>query len=160
MFKKNKIPAFISKHILFVWIVVFFCILTILTVFSYFNYKPMMSLLHKYKLIPVKEQLTEMYINSHLTLPESLEANEIATASFTLHNLEYKDEIYKYVITQSDSETKQIISSGSAKLSHDQYRSFDFSFFISSPEAKTKIEISLPEKDQQIHFWVNNNYGR
>lgn len=116
----------------------------------------LIPLLAKDSLLPQDESYTELYLNNHLDLPKELLPDQVATASFTIHNVEHKKMNYHYVISRSIDQDKEIIVSGSAVLADNQSESIAFDYTVATKEPKTKIEILLPEKRQSIHFWINN----
>lgn len=116
------------------------------------------AFLRSYSLLPELVPFTELYIEDHRNLPANLSQEQVATASFTIRNREGKDISYPFIITREYSDTATVIGSGEARISSGASKNIIFSFAVASPEAKTKIEVSLPDQDQRVHFWVNNNY--
>lgn len=111
--------------------------------------------LRKYKLLPEPERFSELYLENHLQLPKSYVRGGNNSFTFTVHNVEHKPMKYEYVVDAISTESARIITKGSFELEHDAYKSVTAR--IASPEAatRTKINISLENKDQSIHFWVD-----
>ena len=114
------------------------------------------NLLQHYKLLPTEQSYTELYIDSHQTLPNYLAPGREATASFTIRNYEHTNKNYKFIITSTLKNKTNVIGSGSAMLKHNESKDLDFHYYVATTEPKTKIEIALPQEKQAIHFWVNN----
>ncbi|MFW5703295.1 MAG: hypothetical protein ACOCXQ_00480 [Patescibacteria group bacterium] len=123
------------------------------------NYQQqILSLMNQYKLLPQPERFTELYLNEHLNLPTIVAEDQIASASFTIHNKEHRKVTYPFVVKQQVDDFHEIIGSGEAELRQDEQITIPFKFALASPEAKTKIEIALLNTNQTVHFWVNNIY--
>jgi hypothetical protein len=99
------------------------------------------------------ETFTELYFEDHSNLPKTIEKYKEYSFSFTIHNLEYKDVEYPYIVyLQSDSD-KIILDSGKLSLKNDEYKSQKEDFGpLESPRAKVVVE--LTNKNQQIDFWM------
>ncbi len=122
----------------------------------YYNREKLVAIFHTYKLIPLSERYTELYIGNHDSLPLILEPEQVATASFTIHNKEGQTYSYSYLVTGETGAEKQIVASGSARIQNNEWISIPFTVQVATTEPKTKYTIALPEKQQSVHFWVNN----
>ncbi|CAN5239721.1 hypothetical protein BH09PAT2_BH09PAT2_01370 [soil metagenome] len=113
------------------------------------------ALMNKYKLLPQPERLTELYLEDHTHLPTTYKRGPNNRFKFTIHNLEHEQFTYDYVVSAVSTESARIIDKGTFTLEHDGYKTIQER--ISTPEAvqRTKINISLENKDQSIHFWVD-----
>jgi hypothetical protein len=99
------------------------------------------------------EAFTELYFEDHNNLPKTIEKGKEYSFSFTIHNLEYKDVEYPYIVyLQIDSE-KVILDSGKLSLRNDEYKSQEEDF---GPlyNLRTQIVVELPNENQQIDFWM------
>lgn len=128
--------------------------LVIFAVFAFDN-SAVETALRKHKLLPEPERFTELYLENHLRLPKAYVRGGNNSFTFTVHNLEHKPMHYEYVVDAISTESARLITKGSFELEHDAYKSITAR--IASPEAavRTKINISLENKDQSIHFWVD-----
>jgi len=97
---------------------------------------------------------TELYFEDHLNLPGKIEIGKGQSFKFTIHNLEYRDTTYKYEINAVDDKEDVILSSGSATLSHDEYKTINESFVSATASGRTKIEVLLVDQNQSIDFWM------
>jgi hypothetical protein len=127
-----------------------------LAIYFLFIYNKQDGILQKLNLLPKEESYTELFIDDHQTLPNYLAPGRVATASFTLRNYEHKNEHYKFLITKTLGKDTETIGSGSADVAHNQTKSIEFHYGVATTEAKTRIEVLLPEKKQSIHFYVNS----
>ena len=100
------------------------------------------------------ETFTELYFEDHLDLPQKIELRKNQFFRFTIHNLEYQDMTYKYEIRAIDDKESRTLSSKSASLTHDEYKTFYQSFNLATSSGRMKIQVSLVNKDQPIHFWM------
>lgn len=121
------------------------------------NIPTIKNLLTQYHLLPEPEKLTELYFEKHLELPNRIEIGKEQKFSFTIHNLEYAETIYAYNISSQDNENLTEIASGEAKLAHEEFKTFDITYQLATASGRTKVSVTLPEQDQQIHFWLEEN---
>ncbi len=111
--------------------------------------------LRKHKLLPEPERFTELYLENHLRLPKTYVRGGNNSFTFTVHNLEHKPMKYDYVVEAVSTESARFITKGSFELEHDAYKSVKARIASSEAAQRTKINISLENKDQSIHFWVD-----
>ncbi len=57
----------------------------------------MYAVLYELRLVPLEERVTELYFTDSATLP--VRSDRPATFSFTIHNREGRDMVYRYTIT-------------------------------------------------------------
>ncbi len=113
------------------------------------------SILNTYHLLPEPEKFSELYFERHMELPQTSNQNEQIPFRFTLHNLENKVMEYKYQITaETTSSGKLLLDEGFIRLAHNDMKTIDANPMISSVSGRTKIEVSLPDQQQNIHFWT------
>ncbi len=111
--------------------------------------------MNQHKLLPQPERLTELYLEDHLRLPKAYMRGQRNAFTFTVHNLEHEPVTYEYVVSAESTESARIISEGSFTLEHDGYKSIEERIASTESALRTKINISLENKDQSIHFWVD-----
>jgi hypothetical protein len=82
--------------------------------------------------------------------------NMESDASDFVHNVEYKPMDYTYEMTATATDGATLdLAKGSFYLKHDEYKVSSESFKLATGSGRTKVEISLVNKRQRIHFWVN-----
>ena len=96
------------------------------------------------------ETFTELYFTDHLSLPKQIKQGVPYYFEFTVHNLEYKDFTYVYEVTADTL----ILENGQFSLKHDETKTIPITFRISQPFERTKITVNLVNKNQPIHFWI------
>jgi hypothetical protein len=102
------------------------------------------------------ETLTELYFEDHTNLPKQIELGKVQTFKFTVHNLEYQNMTYAYEVGVADDETSRALASGSATLSHNQFKTIPVSYTLSSASGRTKIQVTLQGRNQSIGYWMEN----
>ena len=124
--------------------------------------------LYDWKLTPRPERLTELYFTDHTNLPSTYSVGEKQTVDFTIHNLEYRDAEYSYVITVSseDGMVQREINGNPFTLVHDEFREISLDFVPVDLGTRSKVTVTLDydgiafgEDDpspqtQSIHYWV------
>jgi hypothetical protein len=81
--------------------------------------------LNDWKLIPQPEKVTELYFDDSTNLPTAYNPGVSQSFSFTIHNIEYQNEDYRYIVTEqgnTNSNARTLIS-GSINLKQNQYKS-------------------------------------
>lgn len=111
--------------------------------------------MHQHKLLPQPERFTELYLEDHLNLPKTYSRGRDATFKFTVHNVEHEQVTYEYLVSATSTESARIIDRGSFTLAHDAYKTIGQKIASTEAQQRTKINISLENKDQSIHFWVD-----
>ena len=111
--------------------------------------------MQSYQLLPQPEQLTELYFDNHLRLPQNLDTDQTATSSFTIRNLEHEPVRYPYLVTASSAAEQSIIASGEVQLNHMEQESIPFTVQVASAGARTEIEVMLLNSGQSIRFFIN-----
>ncbi len=100
---------------------------------------------------PEPESFTELYFNDHQNLPKY--SQDSYNFSFTIHNLENKDINYKYQVLVDD----KIALFNTIEIKDKENITIPVSIKIDKDFKKAKIQVLLPEKQQEIHFWVKYN---
>jgi len=100
------------------------------------------------------ETFTELYFENHINLPKKIQSEKKQAFTFTIHNLEYKNMNYRYAVNALIDKDVVLLSSGSATLAHDAYKSIDESYTLATTSARIKIEVLLIDQDQPISFWL------
>jgi len=98
---------------------------------------------------PEPERFTELYFNNHQDL-DKYSRDGKHEFSFTVHNLEGEDKDYEYEIKVND----RVVRSSSLFVKSEGKVRVNENIQLNIPFDKIKIEVSLPEKNQEIHFWV------
>lgn len=130
--------------------------IAILTLFILYNGR-IVTFLSDNKLLPMNEALTELYFEDYNKLPIAGKSGAPYTFRFTIHNMENKTMDYSYNVTQHSASTNEIIKSGSLSLQNNELKMLDTTFTLASDSARTRISVHLINKNQEIHFWVNNS---
>lgn len=132
---------------------------TILFLLVFIDKNAVIAFLNKHNLLPQPERFTELYFEDHETLPKQIIATEEADFKFTVHNLEYEPFTYDYKVEAISTQESKLLDQGSFTLEHDTYKTLANTISTSTEEAniRTKINVSLENKNQSIHFWVNSN---
>lgn len=105
------------------------------------------------------ETFTELYFTDHLNLPKEIELEVPYFFEFTTHNLEYEDFTYVYEVTMNGGENTVVFDKGQFTLKHDEERTIPVTFHISQLTGRTKITVNLVNKNQPIHFWLEQGGG-
>lgn len=111
----------------------------------------------EYKLLPQPEKFTELYLENHLQLPKTYQRGKSNAFAFTVHNLEHEPMKYEYVVEAIATESSRLIDRGSFELKHDEYKTISERIASTEAQQRTKINISLENKDQSIHFWIDKS---
>jgi hypothetical protein len=112
------------------------------------------------------ETFTELYFENHTELPLLIASpNEFTwyknpntnlyQFSFTIHNLENKDMVYKYEVYSFEDE-QIIIDQGNVLIKNNQSKTITENFTLPSDALRTKVTVNLINKNQQISFWVED----
>ena len=113
--------------------------------------------LNDWKLLPQPEKLTELYFNNSSHLPSTYSPETPQGFSFTIHNLQYQDEVYSYVVTEqnNDSTQSQTLTQGTIHLSQNQTRLTPISITPTDLGPRAKITVQLLGFNQSIDYWVD-----
>lgn len=107
-------------------------------------------------LLPREESYTELYIENHTELPVQMDEDTIATASFTIRNMEQTEVTYPYEIAEHVNGERVVFSSGESKVVNQELKSIPFEYKGTTPYAEKRIEVTLLNKNQSIYFWITN----
>jgi len=105
------------------------------------------------------EPLTELYFTQHLELPKTIEVNKTYNFSFSVHNLEYEPIIYKYEVTGEYNNKTVQFDINSIGLDNNQTKTIDETFKINEHFDRAKISVNLLNRQEVIHFWVDEKYS-
>ena len=130
--------------------------IAILTLFILYNGR-IVTFLSDNKLLPMNEALTELYFEDYNRLPIAGKSGAPYAFRFTIHNMENKTMDYSYNVTQQSGSTNEIIRTGSLSLQNNELKTLESTFTLASGSARTRISVNLINKNQEIHFWVNNS---
>ena len=100
------------------------------------------------------ETFTELYFEDHLSLPKKVTLFKENNFKFTIHNLENKDMVYIYEVYIDLNREKQMIDKNSVIIKNNEYKTISEDFAITVPTQRVKVVINLIGKNQQIHFWM------
>lgn len=115
------------------------------------------ALTNTIKALPLRKQpetFTELYFTDHLNLPKEIELETPYSFEFSVHNQEHQDFTYTYEVTTNNQESTQVIVEGLFFLEHNEKKTIPVTFQISPPFERIKITVNLVNKNQPIHFWV------
>lgn len=101
------------------------------------------------------ETFTELYFEDHINLPKTIKKHEEYSFIFTIHNLEYKDMEYPYVVYLETIDKKIILNQGIVSLKDGEYKSARVDFGPLK-NIRMKIVVELVGRNQQIDFWMEN----
>jgi hypothetical protein len=106
--------------------------------------------------IPIgKEPLTELYFENHTTLPATARINATYPFSFVIHNLEYEKVDYNFIVAIEYGNKSMIRSNRSVELGNNQTARITSDFKIAEPFTRARIAVSLANRSEAIHFWVD-----
>lgn len=99
------------------------------------------------------ETFTEVYFEDHTNLPKTIKKHEEYSFVFTIHNLEYKDMKYSYIVFLQRDNQKIILDQGNLNLKDNEFKSVKEDFGPLK-NLKAKIVVEIINKNQQIDFWM------
>ena len=105
------------------------------------------------------ETFTELYFEDHINLPKTINRHEEYSFAFTIHNLEYKDMEYPYVVYLETIDKKIILDQNKISLKNGEYKSVKEDFGPLK-DIRMKIVIELVGRNQQIAFWMEGQNGQ
>jgi len=100
------------------------------------------------------ETFTELYFEDHLSLPDEVALFKENNFKFTIHNLENEDMEYPYEVYIDVNREKNMIDKSSVLIENNEYKTITEDFTITVPMQRAKVVINLINKNQQIHFWM------
>jgi hypothetical protein len=100
------------------------------------------------------EKFSELYFEDHINLPKTIIPLKEYSFTFTLHNLEYQDMVYPYVVYLTTFEKKIILYEGIIRLKHNEYWS-QREDYGPLKSIRMKITVELIDKNQSISFWMD-----
>ena len=147
--KKSKI----NHRKLIVIELIILCICAIIGLYSLANNNP--SIKNAIILATTKkpETFTELYFEDHINLPKTITRWKQYSFTFTIHNFEYQDMDYSYEVYLSRDDQKIKLDEGKINLKADEFTSVDVNFGPLQ-NFRSKIVVELTNKNQSIHFWM------
>ena len=103
------------------------------------------------------ETFTELYFEDHPSLPNKIVLYEKNSFEFTINNLENKDMDYSYEVYIDMNGEKQVIDASSVLIKSDEYKTITVEYTITTPVQRVKVIVNLVGKNQQIHFWMEED---
>ena len=100
------------------------------------------------------ETFTELYFEDHLSLPDEVALFKENNFKFTIHNLENEDMEYPYEVYIDVNREKNMIDKSSVLIENNEYKTITEDFTITVPMQRANVVINLINKNQQIHFWM------
>lgn len=100
------------------------------------------------------ESFTELYFENHTQLSDKITRWQQYSLSFTIHNLEYQEMDYPYVVYLQRDTEKIILSQGSVTLKHDESKTINDTVGPFK-NLRTKIVVKLTNKNQTISYWLD-----
>jgi len=115
---------------------------------------PINRQMHRWKLLPEPERLTELYFTNPNKLPKTYTPGQPQEVSFTVHNLEYRSMNYRYQITQSsqDGQQSQVMNTGAFSLGHDLYHTAAVNIPTVNLGDNVKVEVKLINTNESIDY--------
>ena len=101
------------------------------------------------------ETFTELYFEDHTNLPKTIKKDEKYSFIFTIHNVEYKDIEYSYVVYLQTNDQKTILDQGKFNLKDNEFKSVKEDFTLLE-NLRSKIVVEIINKNQNISFWMDN----
>ena len=151
MHKHNKRLKLIIKAELYV-----LCLLSVLGIILSANSIPSINEAITLATTQKPETFTELYFENHLDLPKTVKPKTPYTFTFTVHNVEYKDMEYSYVVYLQRDDQKIVIDQGSLNLRKDGSQSVKENFGPLK-NIRSKIVVELTNQNQQIDFWLDKS---
>jgi hypothetical protein len=114
--------------------------------------------LNDWKVLPEPEKLTELYFTHPNKLPSSYTPGQPVAVDFTVHDLEYKTENYKYQIIESNNSRSQhrVLGTGSFTLKQNHYRAANVNITTADLGPRVNLEVNLINFNESVDFWVNS----
>jgi len=106
------------------------------------------------------ETFTELYFEEHLSLPNKVTLFKENNFKFTIHNLENKDMEYPYEVYIEVNGERQSIDKNSVLIKNNEYETISEDFTITVPMQRVKVVVNLINKNQQIHFWMGEEWKK
>lgn len=113
------------------------------------------SFTNNLKLVPQKQNLTELYFNNHQSLPNKVNLGQSISFSFTIHNLENLEKDYPYKIHLNSEFNEQVIEQGVVRVHNGAYKTLIQSIPVNYPIKTGQIIVELPGQNQRIHFLIS-----
>jgi len=105
---------------------------------------------------PEKETFTELYFENHENLPKYSNPDNYYSFKFTIHNVENKDFNYTYRISAFQDDKEQIIEENTILIKNNEKETIEKTIKVDVKD-KAKIQVTLTDLDQEIHFFVKSN---
>lgn len=117
-----------------------------------------------YAITQKQESFTELYFENHTELPVLLAAPNqyswyknsstyLYTFSFTIHNLENKDMLYRYEVYSFEN-GRNTIDQGEVFIKNNESKTITENFTLPRDYTRTKVIVNLINKNQHLSFWM------
>jgi len=147
---KNKNRKLIIRIVLVLLII---CLIAV-GIFLLVNYVPSVKEALILATAVKPETFTELYFEDHQSLPNKATLFKENSFKFTIHNLENKDMEYSYEVYIDINGEKQMIDKSSVLIKSNEYKTITADYTITVPFQRAKVIVNLIDKNQQIHFWI------
>jgi uncharacterized membrane protein len=146
----------IRRHAALVFVGLVVIVVILLSVGFYTQIK---NQLNDWKLLPQPERLTELYFTTPNSLASTYVPGQVQKVNFTVHNLEYQTETYRYQIIEEnqDGSKTQTLTSSTFTLSQNQYQSVSFTGPLVDMGANARIVINLPTVHESIDYLLTRS---
>lgn len=132
----------------------------VLTIFLFVIYFTLTKIINKNSLNLYKSFLqrneeggTELYFSDHLNLPKNIEIGKDYPFEFTVRNLEYEKETYKYDVVVSENGNDTIVDSGEFVIENDTTNTISINLSMLTHFVRGKMTVRLMNKNEEISFW-------
>lgn len=122
-------------------------------------HSPIDRQLHRWKLLPEPERLTELYFTQPNSLPKQYVPGQAQTVRFTTHNLEYRTTNYQYRIVETGqaNNQSQTLASGSFTLPQNAYKQETVNISTVDLGSNVKVEVDLMNVNESIDYLLGRS---
>ena len=115
---------------------------------------PLDRQLHRWKLLPEPEKLTELYFTHPNSLPSTYAPGQVLAVNFTTHNLEYQTVDYQYKITEVNqaNNQSQTLATGNFSLKQNEYQRQSVNITTTDMGPHAKVEVELVNVHESIDY--------
>jgi hypothetical protein len=111
--------------------------------------------LHRWKLLPEPEQLTELYFTDHTKLPAVYLPGIPQTLAFTVHNLENQTTTYRYIVEELAPDAQPVLL-GSGSFTVHSNQSHNESIAVTPADVgRAQVRITLQPGNEKINYWMD-----
>jgi uncharacterized membrane protein len=118
--------------------------------------------LNAWKVLPQPERLTELYFTDHTKLPSTYAKGDSQTVAFTVHNLEYRETQYHYILSETDqtSNVSTDVTSGDFKLEQNKFQKITIPITLSELGPTAKVTVRLSGQDESIDYLLHQTAAK